>query len=80
MIFNPQIFTAEEVQEILDGAKASLKAGQSITSWTSLGSSATMTWAIHPLVVIKEATLYFQMTDPDTYGRPVKTARILNGC
>lgn len=79
MLFDPAIWTVDEVQEILDNAKAALKQGQSVVSWTSLGSSAQMTWNIHPLVVIREATQYFKKVDPDTYGGTIKTGQILHG-
>jgi len=79
MLFNVNVWTMEEVLELLDAAKLALKQGKSVVSWTSLGSSATMQWDIHPMVVIKEATLFLQKTDPDTYGNPMKTGRILHG-
>lgn len=76
MLFHPAIYTIDEVQELCDAAKASLLAGQVVTSWTSLGTSATMTLSIHPLVVLRECTLYLQTVDPDTYGRPVKVGNL----
>jgi hypothetical protein len=76
MLFNQNVFTRDEVETILQAAKDSLMAGKSVVQWTSLGSSAQLQWDISPMTVIKEATLYLQTVDPDTYGVPVKTGRI----
>jgi len=79
MIFNAAIWTVEEVQELLDKAKADLLAGKSITSWSSLGTSATMTTVISPLRMIEECTKFLQQADPDTYGRRIKTGMQIHG-
>lgn len=78
MLFNNNLFTEDDLLSILKAAKDSLIAGKSIVSWTSLGSSATLQWDIHPLTLIKECTLSLQKLDPTKYGRPVKTGIILH--
>lgn len=78
MVFNVNIWTVDEIQQILQAAKDSLLAGKSVVSWTSLGTSATLQWDIHPLTIIRECTIYLQKVDPATYGRAVKTGRILH--
>lgn len=79
MLFNPNIFTTEEVLEYLEAAKLSLKEGKSVVSFSSVGTSATMQWDISPLRMIEECTRYLQKVDPDTYGPRLKTGRILHG-
>ena len=76
MLFHPAIYTLDEVDSIVDQAKASLAEGKSVVQWTSLGSSAQMAWDIHPQKVLAEALLYYQMVDPGKYGRPMKSGRI----
>lgn len=78
MLFDPKIWTTDEVLEILDVAKASLKEGKSVVSWTSLGSSATMQWDLSPVRMIQECTAYLKTVDPATYGRIVKVGRIIH--
>jgi hypothetical protein len=49
-------FTNDELQELLDAAKASLLGGKSVVTWTSLGSSATMQWDMRPVDTINIVT------------------------
>jgi hypothetical protein len=77
MMFHPSIYTRDEVDSIVDQAKASLASGQTVVQWTSLGSSAQMSWAVHPQKVLAEALLYYQMVDPTKYGLPMKAGRII---
>jgi len=79
MIFNVNVWTIEEVQELLDKAKADLLDGKSITSWNSLGTSATMTTVLSPIRMIEECTKFLQAVDPATYGSRMKTGQILHG-
>ena len=76
MLFSPAIYTVEEVLEIVETTKESIKQGQTVTSWTSLGSSATLYREIKLQTILEEAVKFLQFVDPTTYGNNVKVGRI----
>lgn len=75
MLFDIHTDTIDEVLRIRNLAKAALLQGQTVVSWSSEGSSATMVRELDIATVLRETRLFLQTVDPDTYGAKVKVAR-----
>lgn len=74
-IFDPNIETLEDVLAIRSKAIQALKAGSTVTSWTSEGSSVTSQFTMPTKLVLEETKYYLQTVDPDTYGKRVTRTR-----
>jgi hypothetical protein len=76
MLFPIELYTDDEVNELVSIAKNDRKNGR-VTQWTSLGSGASMLYSMNPNDVIQGALQYFRTKYPETYGRPMKTGQII---
>ena len=69
LIFDPDIYTIDEVNEAVDTAKQQIKDGVIVTSFTSLGTSGQMAITVRPQDVLEAASRYFKIVDPVTGER-----------
>ena len=83
MLFNPLLWSREQVEAAVDAAKEAVMANQKVVSFSSLGTSAQFQQTYSPEKVLDEALLYFQMQFPDEFPtnnpyRGKKSGRIIH--
>lgn len=68
-------FTVQDVLDIQAKAKADLKRGQTISSYSVAGGSFSKTQAMPIMDLLEECRYALQVLDPETYGRPRNITR-----